>query len=169
MASEEMSFENVDGQQMNGRRMPAYTISSPMSLRLRWAKNIFQRCPKFWPLAPPWGMDPGVRSHGMKANPPRYLWSKYECFLMSGRWDIPPLEKFNVKLWSNSTNGSESRMDERTNERTNIPTERRKLYTLRHKCRGYNEMAVNANFHFFHYKSMATLSCHSTRFLIRLG
>ena len=30
-----MSFENVD----NGRRMPACTISSPMSLRLRWVKN----------------------------------------------------------------------------------------------------------------------------------
>ena len=34
MASEEMLFENVDG-----RRMPTYTISSTMSLRLRWAKN----------------------------------------------------------------------------------------------------------------------------------
>ena len=36
MASEEMSFENVDD---DGQRMPAYTISSSMSLRLRWAKN----------------------------------------------------------------------------------------------------------------------------------
>ena len=35
-ASEEMSFKNVDG-----RRMPAYTIGSRMSLRLRWAKNGF--------------------------------------------------------------------------------------------------------------------------------
>ena len=34
MASKEMSFENVGGQ-----RMPAYTISSPMSLWLRCAKN----------------------------------------------------------------------------------------------------------------------------------
>ena len=34
LASEKMSFENVDG-----RRMPAYTISSHMSLRLRWAKT----------------------------------------------------------------------------------------------------------------------------------
>ena len=33
-------------------------------------------------------MDPGVRCHGMKANPTRYLWSKYECFLMSGCQDI---------------------------------------------------------------------------------
>ena len=33
-------------------------------------------------------MDPGVRCHGMKANPTGYLWSKYECFLMSGCQDI---------------------------------------------------------------------------------
>ena len=39
MASEEMSFENVDGRRpTDRRRMPAYTISSPMSLWLRWAK-----------------------------------------------------------------------------------------------------------------------------------
>ena len=35
MASEEMSFENVD----DDGRMPAYIISSPMRLRLRWAKK----------------------------------------------------------------------------------------------------------------------------------
>ena len=35
-ASEEMSFENVDrGRTTDGRRMPVYTISSPVSLRLR--------------------------------------------------------------------------------------------------------------------------------------
>ena len=39
-ASEEMSFENVDGRTddrrrtTDGRRMPLYTISSPVSLRL---------------------------------------------------------------------------------------------------------------------------------------
>ena len=39
-ASEEKSFENVAGRMMqDGRWMPAYTISSPMSLWLRWAKN----------------------------------------------------------------------------------------------------------------------------------
>ena len=32
---QEMSFENVDGRTTDGRRMPVYTISSPMSLRLR--------------------------------------------------------------------------------------------------------------------------------------
>ena len=34
-ASEEMSFENVDGRMTDGRRIPVYTISSPVSLRLR--------------------------------------------------------------------------------------------------------------------------------------
>ena len=33
-------------------------------------------------------MDPWVRCHGMKANPTGYLWSKYECFLMSGCQDM---------------------------------------------------------------------------------
>ena len=40
-ASEEMSFEKVERQQTtDGQRMPTYTISSPMSLRLRRANNI---------------------------------------------------------------------------------------------------------------------------------
>ena len=41
-ASEEMSFEKVDRWRTtttDGQRMPTYTISSPMSLRLRWAKK----------------------------------------------------------------------------------------------------------------------------------
>ena len=33
-------------------------------------------------------MDPGVRCHGMKANPIGYLWSKFECFLITGCQDI---------------------------------------------------------------------------------
>ena len=33
-------------------------------------------------------MDPRVRCHRMKANPTGYLWSKYECFLMSGCQDM---------------------------------------------------------------------------------
>ena len=39
-------------------------------------------------LSPTPGMDPGVRCHGMKANPTEYLWSKYECFLTSGCQDM---------------------------------------------------------------------------------
>ena len=53
----------------------------------RKVEKHFYRCPRFWPLAPPKGMDPGVRSHGMKADPPGYRWSKYECFLMIGYRD----------------------------------------------------------------------------------
>ena len=46
-------------------------------------------------------MDPGVQCHGMKANPTGYLWSKYECFLMSGCQDIL-LENFNMKRNGNA-------------------------------------------------------------------
>ena len=90
--------------------------------------------------SPTRGMDPGVRSHGMKANPPGYLWSKDECFLMSGWWDILHSSCLHVKLWSNSTNGTEVQMNEHMNGWTerrkhmNGWTERRKLYTPRHKC-----------------------------------
>ena len=33
-------FEIVNGRTMDGQRSDWYTISSPMSLRLRWAKNL---------------------------------------------------------------------------------------------------------------------------------
>ena len=88
------------------------------------------------------GHGPCVRSHGMKADPPGYLRSKNECFLMSGWWDIRHSSCFNVKLWSNSTKGTKLRTDERTNKHTNGRTERRKLYTPRHTCRGYKELFV---------------------------
>ena len=93
-------------------------------------------------------MDPGVMSHGIKANPPGYLWCKYECFLMSGCLDIPHLRNFNIKLWSNSTNGMEQ-TDELTNKHTYGRMERQKLYTPRHKCRGYKDenyipLSINA-------------------------
>ena len=76
-------------------------------------------------------MDPGVRSYGMKDDPPGYLWSKYEC-LMSGWWDILHSSCLNVKLWSNSTNGTEVR----TNEQTD-PREDKNYIPL--GCRVYNE------------------------------
>ena len=50
-------------------------------------------------------MDPGVRCHGMKANPTGYLWFKYECFLMSGCKDIRLLENFTAK-WNGNGNGN---------------------------------------------------------------
>ena len=48
----------------------------------------------------------------MNADPPRYPWPKYECFLIRGCQDISILMNFNVKLWSNSTNVTEVRMNE---------------------------------------------------------
>ena len=119
-------------------------------------------------------MDPGLRSHGMKADPPGYLWSKYECFLMSGWWDILHSSCLNVKLWSNSTNGTEVRTNEPTNERTNKHTngwtERRKLYTPRHKCWGYNKqclldtphtvMVNKENYYWGHTKWLTLISSH---------
>ena len=48
---------------------------------------IFEGVLDFTPAPPP-GLDPGARCHGMKANPTGYLWSKYECFLMSGCQDM---------------------------------------------------------------------------------
>ena len=33
-------------------------------------------------------MDPKVWIHGMKADPPRYPWTKFERFLMSGCCDM---------------------------------------------------------------------------------
>ena len=38
--------------------------------------------------APSSGMDPRVPCCGMKVNPTRYLWCKYECFLTSGCEDM---------------------------------------------------------------------------------
>ena len=39
-ASENMLFEKADRQTTDGQWMPTYTISSLMSLRLKWAKNL---------------------------------------------------------------------------------------------------------------------------------
>ena len=82
-------------------------------------------------------MDPGVRSHGMKVDPPGYLWSKYECFLMSGSWDIPHLRNSVKNIVVNSMNVTDAQTNEGTNKRTKGWTERSKLYTPRYKCRGY--------------------------------
>ena len=77
--------------------------------------------------------------HGPWGQESWYLWSNYECFMMSGWWDIRHLRKFNLKLWSNSMNGAESRMNEQTNKHTYGRKKRQKLYTPQHKCRGYNK------------------------------
>ena len=50
--------------------------------------TVLQRCPRFWPLAPPRGMDPGVYSLGISEGPPRYLSSKFDASVRSDCWDI---------------------------------------------------------------------------------
>ena len=63
----------------------------------------------------------------MKADPPGYLWSKYECFLMSGWRDIPHLRNFNVKLLKNplmrwkEVEGMNIYMNGRTENKNYIP------------------------------------------------
>ena len=54
-------------------------------------------------------MDPGVRCHGMKANPTGYLWSKYECFLMSGCQDIDFYKT--LPKWNGNGNGNRNAYD----------------------------------------------------------
>ena len=50
--------------------------------------TVLQKCPRFWPLAPPRGMNPGVYSLGISEDPPRYLSSKFDASVRSDCWDI---------------------------------------------------------------------------------
>ena len=50
--------------------------------------TVLQRCPRFWPLASPRGMNPGVYSLGISEDPPRYLSSKFDASVRSDCWDI---------------------------------------------------------------------------------
>ena len=50
--------------------------------------TVLQRCPRFWPLAPSRGMNPGVYSLGISEDPPRYLSSKFDASVRSDCWDI---------------------------------------------------------------------------------
>ena len=51
-----------------------------------------------------------------------------------------PLEKLSRNSVKNVVVNSTNVTEARTNEPTNGRTERRKLYTPRHKCRGYNQV-----------------------------
>ena len=53
------------------------------------AVKLVLRCPSSLPPVLPWGMNPRAKTNGREADPPRYPWSEYECFLMSGWRDIP--------------------------------------------------------------------------------
>ena len=57
--------------------------------------TVLQRCPRFWPLAPPRGMNSGVYSLGISEDPPRYLSSKFDASVRSDCWDI--------SIWKTST------------------------------------------------------------------
>ena len=50
--------------------------------------TVLQRCPRFWPLAPPRGMNSGVYSLGISEDSPRYLSSKFDASVRSDCWDI---------------------------------------------------------------------------------
>ena len=72
----------------------------------------------------------GVHDAMVKKRKLRWYGPKYECFLMTGCWDIPIRETLTQNL----------RNFCKRNGRTNGQTERQKLYTPRHKkhhfCRG---------------------------------
>ena len=55
---------------------------------LKKFNTVLQRCPRFWLLAPPRGMNPGVYSLGISEDPPRYLSSKFDASVRSDCWDI---------------------------------------------------------------------------------
>ena len=74
----------------------------------------------------PWGEESWNESQPSRV-PMVQIWMLSDEWL----WDILHSSCFNVKLWSNSTNRTKLQTDERT--------ERRKLYTPRHKSRGYKE------------------------------
>ena len=66
-----------------------------------------------------------------------------QIWMLSDEWLVRynPLKLFNLKLWRNSTN----RMKLWTDEWTNKGTERRKLYTPQHKCRGIKTIVRQSN------------------------
>ena len=64
---------------LSDKRLPRYRLLENFNIKILLFGDE---------LALPPGMDPRVQCHGMKANPTGYLWSKYECFLMSGCQDI---------------------------------------------------------------------------------
>ena len=109
--------------------MPMYDVHASNSLQDIRQNHWTMKYRSQWLT---WGMDLGVKHHGMKADPPGYLWSKYECFLMSGSWDIPHLRNLHEKPCCKF-----HVCDRRTNEWMNIRTDERKG-EKRQKCWGYN-------------------------------
>ena len=55
-------------------------------------------------------MGPGVGSHGIKADPPGYLWSKFERFLSSDWSGYELLKKLHIKLQCSVTGKGTTRV-----------------------------------------------------------
>ena len=89
--------------------MDVWSLIAAITLK---QNNTFEGVPDFYL----WGMNPGAKTYGMEADPPRYPWSKYECFLMSGWWDIPHYRHFKVKLCG-KFHACDRRMTIQTDER----------------------------------------------------
>ena len=69
-------------------------------------------------------MNPGVKTHGMKADPLRYPWFKMNAFCLVVREIYSLRETLTKNLEVNSTSVTKS------NDRTYEPMESRKLHTL---------------------------------------
>ena len=65
-----------------------YEVWKSRYKNLKNFNTVLQRCPRFWPLAPPRGMNQGVYSLGISEDPPRYLSSKFDASVRSDCWDI---------------------------------------------------------------------------------
>ena len=75
--------------------------------------TVLQRCPRFWPLAPPRGMNPGVYSLGISEDPPRYLSSNFDASVRSDCWDI--------SIWKTLTQcDGNGNANENANANTNV-------------------------------------------------
>ena len=68
--------------------------------------TVLQRCPRFWPLAPPRGMNPRVYSLGISEDPPRYLSSKFDASVRSDCWDISIWKTLTQCDWNGNANAN---------------------------------------------------------------
>ena len=69
--------------------------------------TVLQRCPRFWPLAPPRVMNPGVYSLGISEDPPRYLSSKFDASVRSDCWDISIWKTLTQCDWNGNANADD--------------------------------------------------------------
>ena len=75
---------------------------------LKNLNTVLQRCPRFWPLAPPRGMNPGVYSLGISEDPPRYLSCKFDASVRSDCWDISIWKTLTQCVGNGNANANEN-------------------------------------------------------------